>query len=101
MNTYTATIQANPENFTFKLPYTYISTSSVKCVVSGFSNYLLVTFYIANPINEQTKRTMRRAIKTIASMASSTCEPALEVRDQNNKVYSLTEANANKCCIVM
>lgn len=108
MNTYTATIPANSENFTFKLPYTYMNTPSIKCVVSSESeatrgsneasrgsneatNYLTVTFQIAKPIDEQSKRSMRRAINTIANMASSTAEPVLEVRDKNNKTHSVVE----------
>lgn len=94
MNTYTATIPANPENFTFQLPYTYMNTPSIKCVVSSESEAtrdLTVTFQIAKPIDEQSKRSMRRAIKTIATMASSSIEPVLEVRDKNNKTHSVVE----------
>lgn len=100
MNTYTATISANSENFTFQLPYTYMNTPSIKCVVSSESeatrgsneatNYLTVTFQIAKPIDEQSKRSMRRAIKSIANMASS-IEPVLDVRDKNNKTHSVVE----------
>ena len=95
MNTYTATIPANPENFTFQLPYTYMNTPSIKCVVSSereaSREALTVTFQITKPMDELTKRSMRRAIKTIANMASSSIEPVLEVRDKNNKTYSVVE----------
>jgi hypothetical protein len=69
-----------------------MNTPSIKCVVSSGSNEALtVTFQIAKYIDEQSKRSMRRAIKTIANMASSSVEPVLEVRDKNNKMHSVVK----------